>query len=354
MSDDGAPREAAPDIAEAGSLAELMAPHRFLVVVNQETDEPDSNYQNSMQQMAACATLRPAAQMRLLRNMDPNQSAEWLKSDWVWLSRETYDPDSVHVKALPSDPAQAMAIAQEEIHNMMESTEFAAVRTLQRAVDQLAATTAKGTEEAGRKASDKQRILQRIGTLEDQAKEREHTLRQQQATIRRMSLELEALHTARHLSEPSCEPAELDEGLDDVIMRGASRWPHLVIMESLLESAASGHPCLPSGDEMVRVLDYMEELVNALAESDDGKVGTFARHFERLTGWNYSRGESQTTMQKYGDQRWFNDSEGRRFCQRHLTKRGREHSTQIYFDTEPGIGLAVAYVGPHLSIISRP
>ena len=356
VSNDGRPQDVAPEVEEAQSLAELMAQHRFLMVVNKETDDLGANHLDEVQQMAKHATLGPATQMRLLRSMDPNQSTEWLKSEWVWLSREMYDPDGVHVRALPNDCAQAKQVAQEQIQNMMESTEFAAVRTLQRAVDQLAETMAQQPEQKTGPSDRDHQIQQRVNTLEDRAKEREQTLRQQQATIQRMSLELEALHTDgnRNGTRPSHGTEESTEHLDKIIMQNASRWPHLVIMKSLIESAASQHPCLPSGEEMIRVMDCMERLGQALTESEDEKVGTFANHFQQLTGWNYSRGESQTTMQRYGDQRWFNDSEEKRFCQRHLTKRGREHSTQIYFGKEPTIGLAIAYVGPHLSIVSRP
>ena len=353
VSDDAQPRDVTAPTAEIQNLGELMADHQFLVVVNNEAEEPDPERIKTAQQMAKYATLGPATQMRLLRNMDLYQSSEWLKSDWLWLSREIHDPDSVHVRALPHDLAAAMQVAKEEIENLSDSTEFGTIRTLQRALDQLAENTSELTERAPRAEQDDHLAQQRINTLDDLIKEREKTIRQQQATIQRMNLELDATRAAPVHEEATAEPADA-EGLDTVIMRNANRWPHLVIMESLIESAASKHPSLPTGDEMVRVLDNMEKLGEALAQSEDEKVGTFSSHFEQLSGWSYSRGESKTTMQRFGEQRWFNDENGRRFCQRHLTRRNREHATQIYFDKEPGVGLAVAYVGPHLPIVSRP
>ena len=118
-------------------------------------------------------------------------------------------------------------------------------------------------------------------------------------------------------------------------------------MDSLLDSAASGHPCLPNGNEMTRILDTMEKLGTVLEESRYEKVDTFLHRFEELTSWKYSRGESESTRQQHGTHRWFNHQGENQMCQRQLTKPSEEHSAQVYFDKEPGLGLAVSPTWAH-------
>ena len=340
--------ESAPD-----TLAELMRDQSVVIAVTHDDESPDENDLKTAQTLtsvAKCVTLDAAAQVRLLRRMDQVQSTAWLKSSLLWLSQDLHDPESVHVSALPNTPNEAIEAAKQEIAEIESTTEFAALRIIQQALDNLATQP---SQHGNRPDPIEQ---QRFDTLTDQVRDKEETVRRQSETIARLTNELDALRTANNgasATDRTTEPVPEVEKLNETIVRNSSRWPHLIIMDSLLDSAATGHPCLPNGTEMIRILDSMEKLGAGLAQSADEKVGTFLNHFEELTGWKYSRGESERTLQQHGTHRWFKHQGESRMCQRHLTKPGKEHSVQVYFDKEPGLGLAVAYVGPHLPITSR-
>ena len=336
------------------TLAELMGDQSVVIAVTHDDESPDENDLKTAQTLtsvAKCVTLDATSQVRLLRRMDQAQSTAWLKSSLLWLSQDLHDPESVHVSALPNTPNEAIEAAKLEIAKIESTTEFAAMRIIQQALNNLA------TQPSQHGNQPDPIEQQRFDTITDQVHDKEAIVRRQSETIARLTSELDALRIANKdasATDHTTDPVPEVEKLNDTIVRNSSRWPHLMIMDSLLDSAATGHPCLPNGTEMIRILDSMEKLGAGLAQSADEKVGTFCSHFEELTGWKYSSGEGESTLQQQSTHRWFKHQGESRMCRRHLTKPGGEHPVQVYFDKEPGLGLAVAYVGPHLPISSPP
>jgi hypothetical protein len=132
---------------EAGApetLSDLMGDQNIMVVITHDgdtADESDLRVALHLAETARYTTMNLRTQMRLLRNMDYAQSHPWLESSRLWLTRDLYDHRSVTVTPLPESPNEAIDFAHSEIEKIRNSTEYAAMRAMQDAMDRLDVTT---------------------------------------------------------------------------------------------------------------------------------------------------------------------------------------------------------------------
>ena len=93
-------------------------------------------------------------------------------------------------------------------------------------------------------------------------------------------------------------------GLDPVL-DNVERWPNIMIMDSLLESAGRFTEDTPPPEAIIRALDGLEKL--ALARTLCDKTGDHHKYFEGAPDWTYTPRESDDAMAEQGDARQFTD-----------------------------------------------
>ena len=107
-------------------------------------------------------------------------------------------------------------------------------------------------------------------------------------------------------------PTEEEPNMDDdsypwldPILDNVERWPNLLIMDSLLESAAILADNTPSPDAIVKALDGLEKL--AMARTLCGETGDHCKYFHEAPDWTYTPRESDEALEQQGDARRFRD-----------------------------------------------
>jgi len=105
--------------------------------------------------------------------------------------------------------------------------------------------------------------------------------------------------------------------------------------------------------EVVYVLEAVANLAKEY-EEEDGAVGPWREHFQER-GIKFTRHESESTMNQYGEHRQFHDGERQATMQTHVTVgQGHEHCLQIYFDRLEGDPrFQIGYCGEHLPYASE-
>ena len=93
----------------------------------------------------------------------------------------------------------------------------------------------------------------------------------------------------------------------DPILDNVERWPNLLVMDSLLESAEKFTDNTPAPEAIIRALDGLEKL--ALARTMCDETGDDHKYFEGAADWTYTARESDDTMAEQGDARRFTDGD---------------------------------------------
>ena len=91
----------------------------------------------------------------------------------------------------------------------------------------------------------------------------------------------------------------------DPILDNVERWPNVLIMDSLLETAAEFTDGTPPPEAIVRALDGLEQL--ALARTLCDETGDHAKYFRDASDWTYTPKEDEDIMEQYGYARRFKD-----------------------------------------------
>ena len=114
-----------------------------------------------------------------------------------------------------------------------------------------------------------------------------------------------ALDEEENMEHDNHEDDDFMPGLDP-ILDNVERWPNVLIMDSLLESAGEFTDGTPPPDAIIRVLDSLEKLAQARTLGDD-ETGNHSKYFHDAADWNYTPSESVETMEQQGDARRFMD-----------------------------------------------
>ncbi len=109
-----------------------------------------------------------------------------------------------------------------------------------------------------------------------------------------------------NMKHDDCENEEDDfePGLDP-ILDNMERWPNILIMDSLLESAGRFNDDVPPPEAIVRALDGLEKL--ALARTLGDQTGDHHKYFEEAPDWTYTPSESNDAINEPGNVRRFTD-----------------------------------------------
>jgi hypothetical protein len=141
--------------------------------------------------------------------------------------------------------------------------------------------------------------------------------------------------------------------VEEAVLQADADFDDLQVWTTAIESSKESTFARP--EDVYSVFKAIAELAS-IDEDEEGETGPWDQFFEKR-GFEYKRGESEKTMNLYGDERVFydRDTEQRLQMEKHITLGGgsRENCEQIFFDRAPdGNGFAIGYSGRHLPYAS--
>ena len=129
----------------------------------------------------------------------------------------------------------------------------------------------------------------------------------------------------------------------DPILDNVARWPNVLIMDSLLESAARFNEDAPPPEAIIRALDGLEKL--AMTRTLGEGTGDHHKYFDEATDWTYTAQESPDAMAAAGDDRRFQD--GGDVVIADATLSWNEGNAIFMIGHLDGKGTLLAYFGPN-------
>ena len=128
----------------------------------------------------------------------------------------------------------------------------------------------------------------------------------------------------------------------DPILDNVERWPNLLVMDSLLESAGKFTDNTPGPEAIIRALDGLEKL--ALAQTICDGTGGHHKYFDGAPDCTYTPRESDDAMAEQGDARQFTDDTDTVVADANLS--WNDGNAIFMIGYPPGKGTLLAYFGP--------
>ena len=326
--------QSTPDRPAISGLDDLLRDSSHVVVL---TDEGRNNedLRNVIQEYLTefhQVQLTPAEQLVIARELPEEQVSVWLRAGIAFFQRNS---NRVGHRMLmcetETEPARTFlkSHVQQGANDVTKVLRLNMMRILEGAVlsqfdlmKSHAPDTGKNKEVS---SNTNHAASQRIAIFEDQ-------LQVANETVRELRQQVNQLRFTGDSYDQSGVDAEGDDRdiLDEskanrntMVLDGITqpdRFSDLRFLTNSIKKLENYGKQRPTGAEILAA----REAINFLAadwHENDGNIGLWASHFMQIPGWNYSNGDSEATMGRYGDKRSFSDQEYLRHVTitRHLT-----------------------------------
>ena len=345
-------------------LQDLMTDRNTVIVIPcQDNGQPEPSalqIAENYTRYANVVILDHQSHRAIARDIDqPDQLFTWVKSDMALVHRMMPHPDNYIITDLPLDDAQVSQILSRHVRFLHQNLSFHIGQYTMSSMmaDAAILHTAMSTLAKGEPLTETND--QRRYVLEDQLKQANLAIANREQTINNLTHQLDAFNgdqnDSTELTLKSPDEVETPDKIINAIAANEHRWQNLVFMDSMLDAATHFSMPRPDPPEFIKVMDSLQSLAQALANTPSHKIGQWEKFFQPNPSWSFRPKESDQTMARYGSQRQFNHQGTTHTVTMHLTLKSRRGSAQIYFQVNPDnpTEIMVAHIGPHLPYISQ-